>query len=324
MKRLLSAVLLCFLATSCGDGTSVKTSVAAPVGKSASPNGPPLQLVLLGTGTPIPETASSGPAAAIIAGDQALLVDAGAGVVRRAQAAYERGISALRPDALGIIFLTHLHSDHTLGLPDVLFTPWIIGRRGGVDVFGPQGTRTMVDHLLAAWQQDIHVRETAESQESVASSVRVHEIREGIVYSRNGVTVRAFRVSHGDFPHAFGFRFDSGRDEIVISGDTAPDDRIARMCDGCDILLHEVYCEQGFRKGPPDWQKYHAAFHTSGVQLARIAMEARPGKLVLTHLLRFGCTDAMLQDEVTAGYDGEVVLGHDLDVVTIDSASVIR
>src|SRR4051794_8837616 len=138
------------------------------------------KVVLLGTGTPIPDPTSSGPAVAVVANGQAYLFDAGPGVVRRAEAAAEKfGIAALDATRLTRLFFTHLHSDHTLGYPDVMLTSWVVGRRQPLEVYGPKGTAAMTDHLMEAYAADIKVRtEGFESLSRRALTVNVHEIEE--------------------------------------------------------------------------------------------------------------------------------------------------
>jgi ribonuclease BN (tRNA processing enzyme) len=115
------------------------------------------KVVLLGTGNPGPTPEHSGPATAIVVGDRAYLVDFGPGVVRRAAAAAAQGTTALAPTNLTIAFLTHLHSDHTAGYPDLIFTPWVIGRKE-LNVYGPEGLEEMTKHVLEAWREDIEIR----------------------------------------------------------------------------------------------------------------------------------------------------------------------
>jgi ribonuclease BN (tRNA processing enzyme) len=120
--------------------------------------GPPskTQVVLLGTGNPFPDPDRSGPATAIVVNGSAYLVDFGPGVVRRAKAAmFDKGITALEPTNLTVAFVTHLHSDHTVGYPDLIFTPWVMGRKVPLEVYGPKGIKAMTDHILAAWQADM-------------------------------------------------------------------------------------------------------------------------------------------------------------------------
>ncbi|MBN2339843.1 MAG: MBL fold metallo-hydrolase [Deltaproteobacteria bacterium] len=273
------------------------------------------KLVLLGTGTPIPDSTAQGPASAVVTGESAYLVDAGTGVVRQAQAAYENGISQLRPDTLRIAFITHLHSDHTLGLPDLIFTPWIVGANEGMDIYGPPGLKKMVSYILLAWEDDLYIREKSKDPtHAIANNIRVHEIKPGQVFKNNEITVTAFPVKHGKWEHVYGYRFQTADRTIVISGDTTPTQTVIDACNGCDILLHEVYSHTGFMAGPPSWRSYHAAYHTSTVELAQLAEKAQPKLLVLYHKLFFGQTEDGLVAEITNQYPGKVSLGTDLAV----------
>ena len=125
---------------------------------NAQEGGGRTRVVLLGTGTPVPDPARSGPALAVVVEDRAYLVDCGPGIVRQAAAAWEKGISALEPSGLKRVFITHLHSDHTLGLPDLIFTPWVIGRQQPLEVYGPEGISAMTRNLLEAYEADIRIR----------------------------------------------------------------------------------------------------------------------------------------------------------------------
>ncbi len=304
MRETLAAALCVSLAW-------VASAAAAPVDRAAA-----LRVVILGTGTPNPDPERSGPAVAVIAGDRAYLVDCGPGVVRRAAAAAVRDrIPALEASRLGIVFITHLHSDHTIGLPDLMLTPWVLERRAPLEVYGPPGVAAMTRHLLAAYAADIDVRRHGlEPVPAEGWKVNAHEIRAGIVYRDSNVTVTAFEVPHANWPHAFGYRFDAAGHSIVISGDTRPSDAVVRACDHCDVLVHEVYSAERFKTRPPEWQRYHASAHTSTLELARLAERARPGTLVLYHQLFWGATDDDLVREVKQAYEGAVFSAHDLDV----------
>src|SRR5262249_19718501 len=144
--------------------------------------------------------------------------------------------------------------------------------------------------------------------------VYAHEIRPGIIYRDNNVTVKAFLVDHGSWRQAFGYRFETPDRTIVISGDTRPSQAIVENCDGCDVLIHEVYSQAGFSKRPPEWQRYHSHFHTSSRELAEIATKARPALLILYHQLFWGTTEEDLLKEVRQYYTGKVVSGRDLDI----------
>ena len=275
------------------------------------------RLVMLGTGTPNADPDRFGPSVAVVVDGVAYLVDMGVGVVRRAAAAErDRGMPGLAADKLTRVFVTHLHSDHTLGFADLILSPWVLERSEPLEVWGPRGLRAMADHLLAAYAEDIRIRRHGGEPRHHDEGLRVvtHAIRPGVVYRDARVRVTAFPVKHGAWPQAFGYTFRTPDRTIVISGDTGPDADIAAQCQRCDILVHEVYSEAGFRNRPPEWQRYHARYHTSSRQLAAIASRARPRLLVLYHQLIWKSTEEDLLKEVRSGYDGQVVSAHDLDV----------
>lgn len=273
------------------------------------------QVVLLGTGTPNADPDRSGPAVAVVVNGTSYLVDAGAGVVRRAAAAAARGLPALAPPRLARVFLTHLHSDHTVGLPDLMLTPWVLERERPLDVYGPAGTEQMVEHLLAAYDADIRRRiEGLQPQNATGWRALPHVVTPGVVYTDSNVTVTAVAVPHEEWPEAFAYRFETADRVVVISGDTRATDAIVEACAGCDVLVHEVYSDAGFARREPEWQRYHAQAHTSASALADLAGRARPRLLVLYHQLLWGTTPEDLLREVRRGYHGTVVFGNDLDV----------
>jgi ribonuclease BN (tRNA processing enzyme) len=308
----LPAVLTITLAMSIGPRSNVPAQQhAARASDSAS-----VRVVMLGTGTPIPNPERSGPALAIVVGGTSYLVDAGPGVVRRAVAAAQRdSLAGLRVANLRRVFLTHLHSDHTLGLPDVMLTPAVMHRGGPLTVYGPPGTRAMVNNILAAYREDIAIRLHAREHGDPASyRMVIHEVAPGVVYRDSNVTVTAFKVPHGTWPNAFGYRFDAAGRSVVVSGDTRPTDAIVTACQGCDVLVHEVYSKAGFDRLPAEDRRYHSTFHTSAVELGELASRARPKLLVLTHILFFGESADEILAEVRSRYAGPVVLGEDLGV----------
>jgi len=283
---------------------------------SQSPASPaPTQVILLGTGTPIADPDKSGPSLAIIVNNTSYIVDCGPGVVRRAAAAAAKyGIGSLKPAQLRHLFITHLHSDHTIGYPDIILTPAVLHRNAALEVYGPEGLRSMTDYLLKAYQEDINIRLNGlERGEPAGYKVNVHEIKEGLIYKDANVTVKAFRVHHGSWPQAFGYRFETKDKVVVISGDCTYDENLIKNAMGCDILIHEVYSAEGFARLSKEQQAYHRVFHTSTVQLAAIANKVKPKLLVLTHQLLFGSTKTRLLNEVKTRYSGNVVYGEDLD-----------
>lgn len=272
-------------------------------------------LIPLGTGMPRPDPQRQGPSLAIVVNGKAYIVDAGAGIVRQASAAYLRGIAPLQPNKLDIAFLTHLHSDHTLGLPDLILTPWVMHRTAPLRLYGPAGTRAMADNIERAYAEDIRVRvEGLEHQTTTGHRVIVHEIEPGVVYRDANVKVIAFPVQHGSWKEAFGYRFDADGKSIVISGDTRPSDNVVEACGGCDVLLHEVY--SGTPANAED-AAYFSSFHTSAQQLGVIAARAHPKLLVVWHWVPLGNTSqADMIHEIRQAFDGPIVVADDLDVIS--------
>ncbi len=274
------------------------------------------QVVLLGTGTPNADPDRAGPAVAVVVNDTPYLIDCGPGVVRRAAAAARNGVKGLSVEKLRRAFITHLHSDHTVGYPDLIFTPAVLERNAPLEVYGPPGLRAMTQHILAAYKEDLEIRlHGLEPSKPAGYVVNAHEIKPGAIYRDANVAVKAFAVKHGSWKYAYGFRFDAADRTVVISGDCSPSQSIVENCQGCDVLIHEVYSTAGFARRPPEWQRYHASFHTSSRELAELAQQAQPKLLILYHQLLWGATKEDLLEEIKrAGYTGKVVFGNDLDV----------
>ena len=307
MHRLFFSVLIATIPLT---ATAQKT----PATHSASPQSFS-ELVVLGSGTPNPDPDRSGPAVAVIVNGHSYLVDCGPGVVRRAAAASRQGVPGLDSPQLRTLFITHLHSDHTLGYPDLIFSPWVTGRTDHLAVYGPHGLAEMTKDILAAWKQDIAVRtQGLEHANPTGYLVDVHEIEPGVIYKDENVTVTAFPVKHGSWDQAFGYRFQTPDRTFVISGDTSADDSVVQACNGCDVLLHEVYTQDLQHPMTPAWQTYFSKFHTSTAELAAIATRARPKLLVLYHQLFHGVSEGEMLQEVRQHYSGAVLSAHDLDV----------
>ena len=286
-----------------------------PSGNLTSSNVSKTQLVLLGTGTPNAEPATSGPSLAIIVNNTSYVVDCGPGVVRRAAEANNKGIQSLAASKLKRLFITHLHSDHTIGYPDFILTPAVLDRNEPLEVYGPKGLQLMTDHILAAYKEDIDIRvKGLEKGNPGGYQVNVHEINEGIIYRDSNLVVKAFKVNHGSWPEAFGYRFETADKVIVVSGDCTYSENLIANAKDCDILVHEVYSMEGFAKRDKKWQAYHSVFHTSTQQLAEIANKVKPKQLVLTHQLLWGASKESLMNEIQQRYQGKVVFGNDLDI----------
>jgi len=271
------------------------------------------EIILLGTGTPYPDPNSAGPATAVVVDGRVFLFDAGAGVMRKLNAAK---LPLSGPEA---VFITHLHSDHTLGYADLILTSWIVRRAKPFPVFGPRGLQRMTNHLLAAYSEDIEIRTNGLEHEVPGGyQVKVHEIQVGVVYEKDGVRVTAIAVHHGTWKHAFGYRIDTPDRSIVISGDARPSEALVKAAQGVDVLIHEVYSAAGLkpedRPGGKDWPQYCREFHTSDVELGALAARIQPKFLILDHTIRFGASDEeLLAGLRTGGYAGKAVVGKDLD-----------
>jgi ribonuclease BN (tRNA processing enzyme) len=288
------------------------------------------QVVMLGTGTPGPDPDRFGPATAVVVNGTAYLVDVGAGVVRRAKAAaLDKGIRALEPVSLRVVFVTHLHSDHTVGYPDLILTPWVIGRKIPLEVHGPKGIKAMTEHILLAYGEDIRTRTNPHGNQREfpqGSWVNAHEIAAGVVYKDANVTVTAFTTRHA--MESYGYRFDTPDRSIVITGDTAPTQATIDACNGCDVLIHEVNTLSALAARPAMFQAFAGMYHTSTAQLAELAAQAKPKLLVLYHAsisLRprvnpnfqadaANSSPEELLAEVQSRYGGKVVVARDLDV----------
>lgn len=266
------------------------------------------KIILLGTGNPNPDPERFGPALAVIVDDSVYLVDFGPGIVRRACSA------GIKTEQLTKAFLTHMHSDHTVGYPDLIFTPAVINRIKPLEVYGPKGLKTMTNHILKAYSMDLNERgEGLEPSIMDGYEVKVREIEPGEIYSDKNALVEAIYVNHGSWP-CFGFKFTTPDKTIVISGDTAPVQSFIEFARDCDILIHEVYSAAGLMNRKPEWKHYHSNYHTSSCELADIANKIKPKLLVLYHQLFMGKTEQELIAEIAKSYKGNVISGKDLDV----------
>ena len=277
------------------------------------------KVIFLGTGNPNPDPKHLGCSLIVLVDETPYVVDFGAGLVRQAAALtpkYGGNLDNLDVKDLSIAFLTHLHSDHTIGYPDLILTPWVMGRERPLEVYGPDGVAEMTTNILKAYRDDIKYRVYGlEPINNEGWRVNAHEISEGLVYKDKHVTVDAFLVKHGTWPNAFGYRFRTPDKVIVISGDTAPCENIVGYSQGADILIHETYSTKAFDKKDEFWKSYHSSHHTSTYELAEIARKTKPGLLALYHILFWGSSEQEVLQEMAQGYDGKVVVGADLQII---------
>jgi ribonuclease Z len=294
---------------------------------------PAIKVVLLGTGRPDPTIDRFGPATLVEAGGQTLLFDAGRGVSQRL---WQFKIPLGQVHAL---FLTHLHSDHTVGIPDLWLTGWLPtpfgGRSSPLEVWGPTGTVEMMSDLRKAYQWDIHVRREGEHLPPAGIEVVAHDISEGVLYERQGLKVTAFLVDHGGLlKPAFGYRVDYAGHSVVISGDTRPNENLIRHSAGTDVLVHEVAAVRPelLEKSPTAaTARRILGFHSSPEEAGRVFARVRPKLAVFTHVALL-TTDRNFQPPTGADvirrthmvYAGAVVLGEDLMTIDIGDKVEVR
>lgn len=276
------------------------------------------RVIILGTGTPVPLADRSGPGVAVITNGEAYLFDAGGGMVKRAVEAWQKyDIPALYPQDIKHLFITHLHSDHIHDIAELASHRWW-ARQQRLSVYGPKGLQSYVDNMNNMLAIESDIRAVGTPPELVTDrhgyQAQATEIESGIVFSNDDITVEAFTVPHGQIRPAFGYLVTTADKTIVISGDTTYSELLAEKARGADILIHEVYSGDELGKQSEFWQQYHGRSHTSAQQVADVANIARPGKVVLTHILFFNASAEDIVAEVKRTYDGDVVMANDLDM----------
>ena len=267
-----------------------------------------LVVLLLGTGYPRPDPEHAGPSTVVIAGDAWFVVDAGRGATMRIAA------TDLKYANLRGVFLTHLHSDHTAGLPDLFNTSWQFGRKTTpLQLYGPPGTKKLASGMLEFFAEDIHIRrDVMEKHPAAGATIRTHIVREGVVYDDGTVKVIAFAVDHRPVRHAFGYRFESAGRTVVISGDTRPSENLVRHAKGADVLVLEAYLPEHFdRVDTPEVAAWLKSYHVSAEEAGEIAARAGVKKLVLTHLIPANAEETF-RERAARKFQGEIVVGRDL------------
>ncbi|HEX5385132.1 MAG TPA: MBL fold metallo-hydrolase [Gemmatimonadales bacterium] len=289
-----------------------------------------LTVTLLGTGAPVPSVERFGPATLVRAGGQNLLFDCGRGATQRLRQA---GVPLGEVTAL---FLTHLHSDHVVGIPDLWLTGWLRGgfghRAGSFAVWGPPGTRAMMAGLEQAYQEDVRIRtEDAKlSREGVAIDAR--DIGQGVVYRRSGVTVTAFTVDHGKaVRYALGYRVDYRGHAVVISGDTRYNTNLIHFAKGTDVLIHEVAMGRGPGLLTSPTTRPILGHHTSPEEAGKVFAQVRPRLAVYTHIVLISPdssvappTVADLVAHTRTTYAGPLEVGEDLMTIAVGDSVEVR
>lgn len=288
----------------------------------AAGQGRQITVTLLGTGCPQAVMNRFGPSTLVEAGGQKLVFDAGRGALQRLTQ-----LGVRWPDVQGV-FLTHLHSDHVVGFPDLWLTGWLIapGRNVPLPVWGPSGTSSMMVHLERAYQADIEVRIENDRAASDGVKIIAHDIAEGVVYDSGGVRVTAFEVDHAAVKPSFGFRIDFAGRSVVLSGDTRLSENLIRHARGVDLLVHEVFVPSTLARAgvPPDRAKHIIAYHLTPEEAGQVFTRTRPRLAVYSHIClpTASAQDILVPTRTT--YSGPLELGEDLMAIDVGEQVTVR
>jgi ribonuclease Z len=300
--------------------TSVLVLVASLFLVATSP-AQQLKVTLLGTGSPLPVMDRFGPSILVEAGKQKLLFDCGRGATQRIEQL------KIRFASVNALFLTHLHSDHIVGIPDLWLTGWLRGRTIPLQVSGPEGTKEMMAHLEQAYQFDIHIRrDVDEKMPAQGVVVAAKDIEQGVVYQSDGIKVTAFLVDHGLVKPAFGYRVDYGGHSVVLSGDTRFSENLIKSSEGADVVIHEVADPDAFRSMNPSMSPERARrildHHTSPEEAGQIFTRVKPKLAVYSHIVP-GNTTALIP-LTRKSYSGPLAVGEDLMSIEIGETVVVH
>ena len=287
------------------------------------------RVTLLGTGVPIPSAERFGPATLIEAGDQVVLIDAGRGATIRL---FQIGVPIGKLDAL---LLTHFHSDHTVGIPDLWLTGWLSSyfgaRQKPFHVIGPIGTEKLMHHLEAAYSRDVEIRIEDEKLSKEYARITTKEfIQDGVVYEAHGLRVIAFTVDHGAaIRPAYGYRIEYQGHVAVISGDTRYNENVVAYGSGADLLVHEVAIARPELLGEPHIQRI-VNHHTTAREAGLVFARTKPKLAVYTHLVMLAsetitapAIDELIAETRTT-YAGPLVVGEDLMSFSIGDTVIVQ
>ena len=275
-----------------------------------------IEITLLGTGSPVPDPNRAGPSTLVRANGQTFLIDCGRGVLQRAAAV---GVSAA---GLSALLLTHLHSDHIGDLGDLLITRWIstfTTDPAPLPIIGPPGTAETVEATLAAFRHDIGYRLAHHADLTGPPAVEVLEHTDGVVWDRDGVTIRVAPTDHRPVAPTIGFRIESGSESVVLAGDTVPCDTLDGLARGADALVHTVIRKEILDNVPQQRVREICDYHSSVQQAAATATRAGVGTLVMTHYVPplVPGQEEQWRALAAAEFGGRIELGDDLHRVEV-------
>lgn len=285
-------------------------------------------VTLLGTGSPAPVMRRFGPAVLVQAGGRNLLIDSGRGVTQRLMQL------GLKLGEIEPLFITHLHSDHIVGIPDLWLTGWLEAgyaqRKGPFRVRGPAGTQNLMDGLVQAFDWDIKARIADQNLDPANLKPEVTEIRQGVVYDQAGVKVTAFDVDHGELlKPAFGYRIDYAGRSVTISGDTRFSENLIKHATGTDLLIHQVAAARAELLEQATF-KVILDHHTKPEEAGTVFSRTKPKLAVYYHFVLLGSprvppiTEKEVVELTRKTYAGPLVVGEDLMAFRIDVDQVVQ
>ena len=275
-----------------------------------------IRVTILGSGTPRPDINRFSQSILVEAGDEKLLFDAGRGsAIRLSQANINIG-------DINKIFLTHLHSDHTLGMPDVIMTGWIYQRKKILNIYGPKGTRDFIKDIKSAFKEDIKIRVAPpENHSEEGLKTKIYEVQQGLIFEKNQLKVIAFDVDHGGgVKHAYGYKIIYKGRSVVISGDTNYSANLVSHAKNSDLLIHEIADAPLSVINEYPKVKGLMNYHTTPEEMARVINEAKPRYTVLTHMLLLGGiteTDVIAKVKKLTNNKADVELAYDLMAIDV-------
>ncbi|MCM3877931.1 MAG: MBL fold metallo-hydrolase [Thermoanaerobaculia bacterium] len=281
---------------------------------------PPLRITLLGTGNPRPTPERSGPAILVEASTTPptrILVDAGRGATERLFTIGKRDLLS----SIDLVLLTHLHSDHVVGLPDLWLTGWLFGRSKPLVLRGPEGTASLMSHLEQAYGFDVKARRDVDERlPGAGADTDARDIPPETVFGVNGVKVTAFAVDHGPVKPAYGYRIDYAGKSVVFSGDTRYSENLIAHAKGCDVLVHEVVAvdvERRLSQMSPAATQRVIDHHTTPEDAGRVFATAKPKLAVYSHIVPSPTSARDLEGPTRKTYAGPLLVGEDLMVIEV-------
>ena len=275
-----------------------------------------MELTLLGTGCPSVDHKRFGPSNLISTKKAKILVDCGSGITQRL---HELKVSSADIDAL---LFTHLHSDHTVDLYQLIISSWHSYRLKPWKIYGPKGTKKFVKKIMDAWADERKLRIAYESRASAkAFDMQVTEFKSIGTIKIKDLNIKYFEVDHKPVKFAYGFSFTNKNKKLTISGDTRPCENLMKYAQRSDVLLHEVFIEgeilQINKMRTKKTLHNVKSYHTTSTQVGKVAFISRAKKLVLTHFVPTSFNKNKLKKVVKKDFGKDPIIGEDLMKIKI-------